>query len=448
MINKNERWPFKFLLVQAVFWIGILSIFNIRQYSAGPIICIAYLGWYLLEKKPIRKFMILLSGLPFQAVTKLAVGVPSVSVLLYFVFIIERVVETKGKVKGRMLLGVIGILLLQILATMRYNLSASTFISTLLTILFATYAGLSLKDSSDPTETFVECGWVFGLSMLIDIYSVSAYSQLPYYILRDKQLVLDRIGRFCALNGDPNYFGQLISVAFGLMVSMAIIYYRERNNKRCALCIILSVVFVLNGMRSISKGYAFAIAATILMCAWFIIMEKRSSNQRIIYFVLFVVIGIPLVYLLVDKIVLPIVQMRSETDLFTGRLGIWSMYGDMLESDPSIAFLGTGFSNAQNAIRMLTGHTAAAHNLYIEVFCDLGIIGLIMVLLIWSDIFGNLKLLLSNSMSIFAWGFLFTSLSLSASANDVIYFIVPMFGLVCASELNETPESELHNDIW
>ena len=436
----NSSHFIRFLIILTVFWSAMVTVFNYHQYSLGYVICGCFVLLYFFTHDIEDRFLILLSGLPFQAITKFAVGMPSVSVFLYLAFIVECVYLKHFSIKNKQLAAVFGLLFLQLFSALRYDLQLKSFISTFLVIVFAAYAMELFENNSEPIKLFKKCAWVYVVTMLINIYSVSVFPRLPYYILMKKQLILDRIGRFCALNADPNYYGQLIMVAIGFLAGMAIMYFREKQYKLGILCIILVALFTYNGNRSISKGYVLSFACTAVVLVWFIIMENKPAKRKPFYFVLFIGLGIFAAYMLLNKLVIPTIEKRSETDLFTGRLEKWQLYFDMIKNDPIIVLLGTGFSNSPEVILKITGINAAAHNLYLEALCDVGLLGLLFIALLWSNMFKVFRSLFSNSLTLFLWGFLFTSVSLSASANDVMYFVVPICALVFSKNLKEEVE--------
>ena len=439
-MNINSSHFIRFLIVLSVFWAAIVTLFNYRQYSLGYVICGSFILLYFFTHDIEDKFLVLLSGLPFQAITKFAVGTPSISVFLYFAFIVECIYLKRFSIKNKQLVSIFGLLFLQIISALRYDLQLKSVVSTFLVIIFAAYAMELFEKCSEPMKLFEKCAWVYIITMLINIYSVSVFPNLPYYILLNKQLILDRIGRFCALNADPNYYGQLIMVAFGFLAGLAIMYYRNKQKKLGFLCVVLGILFAYNGSRSISKGYIVGFACTALVLVWFIIMENKPVKRKPVYFLLFIAVGVLASYLLINNLVIPTIERRSETDLFTGRLEKWQLYFDMIKNDPLIILLGTGFSNSPSVILNLTGINAAAHNLYLEALCDIGLVGMFFIALLWSGIYKVIKSLFSNSLTLFLWGFLITSISLSASANDVMYFVVPISVLVFSKNLTNDVE--------
>lgn len=427
----TERRKFTFFIgFVIVFWLFATMLFNSLQYRGGVVISFLFLVWFLLTRSYDYRFLVLLSGLPFQAITKLSADTPSIAVVLYLLFIIAQLSDNRFIVSSMIAIPSFILFLLQINGLVQYNLSVMSIISGFLSIFFSVAAMIAFKKVDNKYELYQKCTWTFALVILVDIYSTVLFPRLPYYILNDKQVILDRIGRFCALNGDPNYYGQLIVVAIALLISNLFLYAKEKRIILSILCGVLSVVLAINGMRSLSKGYVVGLAAVLLFVVWFFIMEGKPTRQKPLWFIIFVVLGLVAALVLSDRLIMPMVASRAETDLFTGRIDIWKNYIRMFKDHLDVVLFGAGFSNSPNLIRYYMGNAEAAHNLYIELLGNLGIIGLIMVFYIWAPAFRKWKELLNNMSSLFFWGFVVTSMSLSASANDLMYFVFPMVTIV------------------
>jgi len=441
-MNEERNKFIRFLIFQVIFWGLELVLFNYWQYSGGLIICSLYIIWYFLEKDIYYKFYVLISGLPFQAMTKISAGTPSIAVLLYACFILECLSKKSFRISRRLGVSIISIAILQLIAALRYNQQISNVISISLMIIFSAITCDLFDSNTNPVTTYERCAWIYSLSLVIDIYIVNVFPQLPYYILRDKQLILDRVGRFCALNGDPNYFGQLIIVGVGFMSALSIRYIKNKEYKTFTISTILSIVLAINGMRSISKAYVFALAGVVMILLWYISMEGKTVGKKILSLFLLICVGSFALYFLLNKLILPTISMRSDVDLFTGRLEKWDMYLNILRDDPFIILFGTGFANSVNVLRSLTGSGAATHNLYLELICDVGIVGLFFVSLPLFYKKGIIYSLFDNSLMLFVWGFLITSIGLSASASDVMYYIIPLMTLVICYSRKQKEEIE------
>lgn len=435
MTNKKELR--KFIIIEVLFWMLATLIFNSAQYRGGIVISILFFTWFILSRDSETQFLVLLSGLPFQAITKVSESLPSTAVLMYLLYVMVRLYKSRFFVPRHVAIPTVVLGILQIYGLIRYNLEVFKIVSGFLVIFFAVAALEDFKEIENKNEFYQKCAWVFVIAMIIDIFSVSIFPGLPYYILHDQQRVLDRIGRFCALNGDPNYYGQLIVVAVCFITSILVRYIKEKRYLLVITCVVIALVLSINGFRSLSKGYAFGLAASLFLVVWFLLMEGKPAKQKLLWFAIFIIFGGISAVFLVNRIIMPMITLRSDADLFTGRLDIWSAYFQMLEDHFDVVFFGAGFSNSPTLLRPYIGYAEAAHNLYIEVFGDLGITGIAMMFLIWMQALKNWRALFNNITSLFIWGFAVTSMSLSASSFDVMYFLVPIYSLICASENNQ-----------
>ena len=427
-MTKNKRFK-RFLLIDTLLWTVIVILFNFFQFRAGIIICALFMLWFFCAKGPIEKFMVLLSGVPFQAITKPTANTPSIAIVLYFAYIVMHLQNTGFRVRRKNILAIVVLVVLNAFALIRYSVSIMNIISGMLSIVFAAAVLEEFDVLDDKISVFEKSAWVFSISMLLDSYSTTIFPELPYYILPEKQTILDRIGRFCALNGDPNYYGQLVTVAVGMMIAMLVLYCRIRKYGLGILCGVVCIALVLNGMTSLSKGYAVGLAGVLFIAVWFWVMEDKPYRQKPLWFLIFMVIGGIAAVLAMDFIILPILAKRTETDIFTGRLNLWKHYITALWNNLDIVFLGAGFANATDALSAQLSLNTVSHNMYLEVLGDLGLVGICTVGILWSSAFGRIRALANNISSLFLWGFLITAASLSVNAFDLIYFCVPLFAI-------------------
>ncbi|MBP5618410.1 MAG: O-antigen ligase family protein [Clostridia bacterium] len=423
----------RFLIFEMLFWFGITVLFNAQQYAAGWVICLLFGVWFISMRDQESRFLVLLSGLPFQAITKISDGLPSVAVVLYLLFVVIYLIKSNYHFSWKVVLPILLLVLLSLIACWRFDAQVTSIISGLLMIVFATFAIDMLQNTKDRIGTFVKCAWVFTLAMVVDTYSALIFPDMPYYISYEKQVLLDRAGRFCALNADPNYFGQLVTIAVGFMIAMTILYLRTKKYWFAGLSAAVALSLAVMGLTSLSKGYAVGLGVVLLLTLWFIIMEGRRSKWKILRFVLYLAVAAVAIYLIYTYIFIPIVSSRSNVDLFTGRLDVWGNYLRMFSEQPNVVLLGMGFNNSWLNIVRYAGQLEAAHNLYIEVIGDIGVIGFALVVALWLKAFRKVRALAEDVTSLFMWGFLVTSFSLSASANDIMYFVVPIFTIAFSS---------------
>lgn len=431
---KDRKRFMHFLIFETLFWFAAAAIFYAWQYTGGVIICILYIIWFLYARTLEHRFLVMLSGLPFQAIIKVSASLPSASVVLYFLFVFFYLMEHDFAVKRKNVIAVMVLIFLNLIGYLRFQASFSNLFSGFLMVVFAACAIEMFSHTEKSNELFGQSLWVFSVSMLVDIFSVSVFPRLPYMILLRKQLLLDRLNRFCALNGDPNYYGQLVLVAIGFLISFCILNIRGKKYRNGLFSAVAAIVLSANGIRSISKGYVIGLVALLVLSVWFLVMENKSAKQRPFWFVLFLLIGIIITAVFVRSYIMPLLSKRTDADFFSGRLDIWKSYLRMFSEHFEIVFLGSGFFNTHPLMKAMMGVTKAAHNLYIEVLGDMGLIGILSVGVLWSGAASKVKMLSRSVTSLYFWGFLITSLSLSASANDLIYFVVPLFSALFTSD--------------
>ena len=135
--------------------------------------------------------------------------------------------------------------------------------------------------------------------------------------------------------------------------------------------------------------------------------------------------------LIMDKIVNPLIEMRGNTNgLLTQRDLIWKYYIEMLRNNPLAILIGTGAGNSRYIVSNYAGAIFAPHNIYLEIICDIGIIGVVTICFFWSVILRNIKNILKNIKGLSIIMFFITSLALSISSFDTLYIILPLLTLL------------------
>lgn len=422
----------KFQASCVIFWLLACALFNYLQYTGGIIISLLFIvRYFTLEKQD--RFAFIFSGLPFQALNKVRDGLPSTVILVYAIFIASYIIYQKYQVKRKDVGCLVVILILQTIAMVRFDAGIVSIISAILSIIFARIALYNLLDYENIENMYCKCAWAFSIAVVIDVVASSyLFPRLPYYVYFEKTTLMATVSRFSGLNGDPNYYGQLIIIAISFMIALSRYYLKRKEIVYSIICLGGVIFLSISGLNSGSKGYAVSLSFILVMAMYFIFTEGKKPLAKIIAFSFFVIVGSFISVIMYNYVVVPMIASRTNTDLFTGRLEIWASYLQLFCQDPSIIFLGTGFTNGLNVVKSIFGEAEASHNLYIEILGDVGIIGIVTLMRYWSSAFFNIKNLFNNITTLFVWGFLVSSFSLSASANDVIYFIIPIMGITFA----------------
>jgi O-antigen ligase len=131
-------------------------------------------------------------------------------------------------------------------------------------------------------------------------------------------------------------------------------------------------------------------------------------------------------------LIIPKINQRvTETvDFTSGRLGIWNAYKEMLLSNIIMLFIGSGVDNAKTLLLPYYGKAQVAHNVFIELIADYGIIGTILLFNMFKDRFAIFVRNTANYKVIFFIMFIITAMSLSLSSYDTICFVIPLLCLI------------------
>jgi O-antigen ligase len=169
---------------------------------------------------------------------------------------------------------------------------------------------------------------------------------------------------------DPNQFGASLLLPLSLAIGAAV-QGRTRNVRFSAA--MATVVLSLALLLSMSRGAMVAALAVVLVYIW-----RLGWNRRIV---------LALTSIAALLLVMPhsFFTRLGLSDRGAGRLDIWMASMNLL---PRYGLLGAGWNNFIVAYAQIAGHapsfrgyTRASHNIYIGMLVEVGIIGLIFLLL-------------------------------------------------------------------
>lgn len=432
-IVKIQDSEYRIILVLSVLWIVYSFLFTKFNYSIGMIFSMLYILVFIFQNLE-DKFYIILLTLPFAAIFKISSNLPSMLIILYVIYILDTMVIKNKKIPIVDLICISALFLIEILTIILYKSSAVNVLAFILNIIFMRMCILNFDDIKIENRRNVleKSIIIFSLSMTLSIIIATIFPSIPYIITPEKQKILMSIGRFSGLNGDPNYYSQLVLIATALMISSILNAKNKKNNK---IKIFIFLFLVINGFRSVSKSYAISIVILIALIYFYIYkyISKESKKQyykKIALSVLIIAIGILCIYIFINYVMYPIIQARDDSsDLLTGRGQIWELYLQCIINKPYIIITGVGPSNGAGYLLSNFGQGDAAHSVYIELLVEIGLIGICICSVILRGIFFNKKLLIGNIYSIYIYIIAITSLALSMSSNDAIFILFPLIYL-------------------
>lgn len=237
--------------------------------------------------------------------------------------------------------------------------------------------------------------------------------------------------RFTGLHTDPNYYtvGMIISLCL-----LVVLYHRKEVKTSFSLLISVPIVYFL--ILTYSKSAILMLAVPLFFVFYSLYKQKKFIS-------ILVVFGLAVFVLLMalsGKIeILNVVISRfnassdsvGDTDLnslTTGRFGIWVSYVKYMFNHYLAFFVGEGISAPY-----LEGH--ATHNLYIEMWYHLGIIGSSMLLWVLWTILKQCKLVVFNRKLI-NYSVLISSLLLYCFLSELFYYDPPFHIMLAFVVLN------------
>lgn len=432
-INEVKKSEGKLILLLSVLWLIYSFLFNRYSYSFGMVFSIIY-TLIFINLNLQQKLYAIVFTLPFTSIFKINSSLPSIMIVLYMIYIIETLVVKKKQICLLDIICITGLAITQTIGVSIYNGSIIGIISFILNILFMRLCILNLKENEDTQKynILVNVSLIFAISMILSITVADIFPQIPYIVLPEKQSLLMSIDRFSGLNGDPNYYSQLVLVAVSLLVG------KINIDNRKIITVLMGIFLIISGFRSRSKSYALTfILLVVLFYIYFArsVIKEAKTYKNVLGFIIITLIGIASVYIVFFNVVIPLIESRTDSgDLLTGRGDIWQSYIYMIKMNPFILANGVGFSNSGNTLSQFLGINKAPHNVYIELLVEVGVVGISFILCILRDLILNFRKIINSEFFIYIMMFAITSIGLSLSSNDAIYILLPMVTLVGKSD--------------
>lgn len=420
-----------FYLKIYLFWIASGILFNRYGYNIGIITTtVSFILYFSLKEN--EKFIFILSAVPMAAIFKISSSSPSSIVLLYFIFILEYFYKHK-KVNIRLLCAFILFGFCQFFTIYVFKSSITNIFSFIINIIFCEIAFKRLNNVKNKDNLFKEIGIMFSLIMCIDILLAILYPNMAFMISYEKQNALENAGRFAALNGDPNYYSQLVAVSLCFLV--ANFFSKKTTIIYKILFLSMSIFLVIKGLESKSKSFVVVLLFLFIILIIIFIRNSKKDNLFFLKILLISVLGILVTIIFINDILAPLFIERSmdNTSILSNRDLIWENYFHNIFNKPLVWFIGTGIMNGGNVL----ANGSAAHNVYIELFAETGLIGICMITYILNNVFKKFKIIFKSIKVFFIWALIITSFGLSLSSNDAMFVLLPIVALEGVKKNNE-----------
>ena len=304
---------------------------------------------------------------------------------------------------------------------------------------------LSFVQLNNKSIVLYNSTFIFSAAMGLSIVSADLFPNIPYIVSWQKQTILMSINRFSGLNADPNYYSQLVLVGICLLIASVL----AKQKKTRLLGLLLGLFLIISGFRSISKSYALSMIVIVAASFFYFIHSiegnsYKASIKKLLLSAFIFSVGIVSVFVVVQQFVIPIFEMRTDADILTGRGAIWKDYIELLRLNPEVLTIGVGFSNDANILGKELGIYMAPHNIYLELVVGCGLIGVVLILLLFGELFEHFKSTIKSPYFMFLVIFLFTSFGLSLSSNDAFFILVPLI-ILFRTGVNSHEKTSNHN---
>ena len=269
----------------------------------------------------------------------------------------------KGYAKIDRLL-IIGCALLIVASLIRYLATGEAFVSgsfkIVLSFLIVGIFVLRIKENANRNDVYglMDAFFVGCLVLLVLAMVNHFFFDLSYDRLRP-------------VGGDPNYMALYLAVGIGLLFLRA--FSGLESTLSCFGLCAIACFFILGGLLSQSRGFVIAAAP---FCLFALFQFFRNLEKR--PFLVFGLLSLFLILVLLlgfqgENIFREIINRftSEETSNGSGRVLIWGAYFDHWSSCIETLLLGV----PQDALGLTNAdQTIAVHNMYLEVFCQQGLL--------------------------------------------------------------------------
>jgi O-antigen ligase len=212
--------------------------------------------------------------------------------------------------------------------------------------------------------------------------------------------------------------------------------WRDKRVEPLLLVISLWVLLLAGGRRSVS---ATSVAAFVLGAALMLWMRRSAAPRRRVFVALFVVLmGVALANTFTGTAIVSavggITELSGRDSTFTGRAELWAALIELGKAHPILGAGFEGFWASQRARALSDGHEFSArlnqaHNGYLEVYLNLGLIGLLLITMV-------------------CWRGLKTGLELAAHDRDFGHLMLVLLTVDMVHNLSEASFSRPTQLLW
>lgn len=363
------------------FLLGIIMVFCFALTKNTIIIYIYFAILFLQELKYMSKFQNkriiqqILMLIPLMGITVVD-GVPLGNIYIalfaiYLLFIYKQVGMKKNKFIPYIVFVYFDVLRLFIFYGEGFNFVGLISVPILYLCIFVGIAAFEETNEDEITKFYIPA-FIQGviLSVLYGAITRTKSGGITNVLVNTSIM-----NRNEGASGDPNYFGLYICLAVAMIIFLMIIENRYSTIYFLGTCLLLVM-----GLSSSSRMFfLLAIFLTNVLCL--ILFKNMFSKKVITTFVIFIILGFSLYFIqdiLMDNIKYVFSRLNTSNinELTNGRSELIQSYMSYISDNIFRTYLGIGI--AQYNIR--SGIGAYAHNMYLELYVTVGVIGILILI--------------------------------------------------------------------
>ena len=387
---------------------------------------LSILAIFLLTEEDALCFMMMI--MPFATIFKSSAGAQSFFTYLLLLYILWF--SMKRQRISKMFLITAGFLCVYLTFQMSFSLNILRTVKFVANLLFI-YLAVS-RSTTNNTEKMC-LYYVLGVVVSSAVAALNIIPNLNNYIGAEKMwLQNERVFRFTGMYVDPNYYSVNLIISLCLIIIL--------NHKKYLS--IVPTVF-LSGLLTFFVAMTLSKSAFLMLVLPIGLFLYSKLNKRNYLFFLGMLIASMVAVNLVfsGKIAIfndVLLRMSNASDVYSltsGRSYIWSIYCEYLLNNLSSLFFGVGFGAG-----IIGRH--AAHNTYIDLIYYLGIIGTVLVLLVFGTLIRFKKS--TEKMNLINCSIWICIAVMYFFLSEIFYFDWPFHIIIaiCISKMNISQKKE------
>lgn len=176
---------------------------------------------------------------------------------------------------------------------------------------------------------------------------------------------------------DPN--ASSVLMAFGVIIAFYFLMYRKKTKLLLIPLIICSLAVILTGSRSGLFGTMFS---AFVLFANYLMKNKSSVLKKMSQVIAIITIVTVIVNIIVKVVPVSVIQRLVDFESYSGGSNRDIIWGSLFPYFKQKPFMGYGIGSSVELTRIIFSKYTGAHNTYLQVLLDLGIIGLFTFLMI------------------------------------------------------------------